>query len=121
MQSTGEGHLHPGTKRKASATQRREATDAKRAIDLAGYAGLLLLLLLFVACLVNLFYGGDEMPAIPDRESPILALAPQQVDLSAASRAEMGSLTPVGPAGRVRAAVVHENDANGNVMTYEHD
>ena len=125
MQSSNEGTRYIKMKQIGSTARRREGKRAALEAAMKAWTGPGILILLFLASLAYVAFGGTialEASPLPEPETAIAEAAVITADAGGAlprehlagSSAEPADYFPSGYANRGR-------DGDGNVMTYEHD
>ena len=125
MQSTNTGKRYMSLKQIASTSGRREGVRATPKAAMEGWAGPSILILLLLASLVYVVFGGTfalEASPVPEPKTSIAGPAAKSADVGGAPRNEKASGSSAGPTDYFPAGYVNRGrDGDGNVMTYEHD
>jgi hypothetical protein len=117
------GERQISIKPNAPAAMQPERSGARSTVAMTGGAGLVALVLLFLASLAYVVFGGAfaESSTI-EAETQIAAVAAKPADAGGATQQEAASSAYAEvPAYSPPAAGSPGRDGDGNVMTYEHD
>ena len=97
MQSTNEGKRYLSTKENESTATRRDGMRATRKVAIEAWAGSGVLVLLFLASLAYVAFGGTlalEAPPIPEAEASAAAVTAELADVGGAPRNENATARP---------------------------
>jgi hypothetical protein len=121
MQSTDARKQYRLTKEMASTASQREATHASLIVAVAEGVMLVIGVLLFLASMVYVVFGGSyEVAAAPEAKTSIRAVAAASADASGERPSERASGSYAQPADHLYTSYVNRG-RDGNVVTYKHD
>jgi hypothetical protein len=125
MQLSNDGKRYSSMMEIASAAEPRNGMRASRKTAMGAWTGTGILLLLFLASVMYVVFGGAFEPnasPISKAEARITAIAPKPADVGGASLRKDASGSAAEPTDYFPAGYVNQGrDGDGNVMTYEHD
>jgi hypothetical protein len=123
MQSTNDGRRYIKMRQIVSTAARRERIRATLKAAMTGGTGLHILVLLLLASVGYVVFGGAyEAMSAPKAETSVAAVAAKPADAGGASRNQKASSGPATPSDYFPAGYVNRGrHGDGNVMTYEHD
>ena len=125
MQSTNRGRRYISLNQIASIARRRAGAGATLKAGMTGVAGLVVLVLLFLASLAYVALGGAlalEASPVPEPETSIAGVTVITADAGGVRRNERISGNSATPADYFPAGYRNRGrDDDGNVMRYEHD
>ena len=125
MQSTDEGTRYHKLKQTASTAGQREPERATREPSMKAWTAPGLLILLFLASLAYVAFGGTlalEASPAPDPGTSMAEVAVVTADASGALRREQPAGSSAQPADYFPSSYVNRGrEGDGNVTTYEHD
>ena len=123
MQSNNGARRYISLKQIESTAGRRQGAGATPKTAMNGGTGFAVLVLLFLASLGYVVFGGAfEMELSPEAKTAIAAAALKPADTRRAPRDEQVAGASVASTDHAPLAyVARGGDSDGNVMTYEHD